>query len=97
MLLQRVFLSLHVSKPKSAKKLHFDVIPKTVDDYISHYNSYSNLEDIKKPDSPIWHIHSGKPKDFKTDISFNTLTNLISVSNSDDKRVIWSFINKYDE
>ena len=91
-------LSLYMfQKPKSAKKLHFDVIPKTVDDYISHYNSYSNLEDVKKPDSPIWHIHSGKPKDFKTDISFNALTNLVSISNSDDKKVIWSFINKYDE
>ena len=84
-------------KPKSAKKLHFDVIPKTVDDYISHYNSYTNLDDAKKPDSPIWHIHSGNPKQFKTDINFNTLTNLVSVSNSNDKKVIWSFVNKYDE
>ncbi len=91
-------LSLYMfQKPKSAKKLHFDVIPKTVDDYISHYNSYSNLNDIKKPDSPIWHIHSGKPKNFKTDINFNTLTNLVSVSNSNDKKIIWSFINKYDK
>ena len=91
-------LSLYMfQKPKSAKKLHFDVIPKTLDDYISHYNSYSNLDKIKKLDSPIWHIHSGKPKFFKTDINFNTLINLVSVSNSFDKKVIWSFINKYDE
>ncbi len=91
-------LSLYMfQKPKSAKKLHFDVIPKTVDDYISHYNAYSNLDDEKKPDSPIWHIHSGNPKQFKTDINFNTLTNLVSVSNSKDKKVIWSFINKYDK
>ena len=34
-------------KPKSAKKLHFDVIPKTVDDYLSHYNSYSKLDKYK--------------------------------------------------
>ncbi len=91
-------LSLYMfQKPKSAKKLHFDVIPKTVDDYISHYNSYSKLDDSKKPDSPIWHIHSGKPKEFKTDINFNTLTNLVSVSNTKNKKIIWSFINKYDE
>ena len=91
-------LSLYMfQKPKSAKKLHFDVIPKTVDDYISHYNSYSNLENHKKPDSPIWHIHSGNPKYFKSDINFNTLTNLVSISNSKDKKVIWSFINKYDK
>ena len=76
-------------KPKSAKKLHFDVIPKTVDDYISHYNSYSNLDHLKKFDSPIWHIHAGHPKEFKTEINFNTLTNLVSISNSNNKKVIW--------
>jgi Lysyl-tRNA synthetase (class I) len=95
--LSRKSLTIYVQKPKSAKKLHFDIIPKTVDDYISHYNSYSNLDDNKKLDSPIWHIHSGSPKEFKTDINFNTLTNLVSVCNSNDKKVIWSFINKYDE
>ncbi len=90
-------LSLYMfQKPKSAKKLHFEIIPKTVDDYISHYNSYSKLDDTKKLDSPIWHIHSGKPNKFKTDITFNTLINLVSVSNSVQKKVIWSFINKYD-
>ncbi|MDC3131617.1 lysine--tRNA ligase [Pelagibacteraceae bacterium] len=91
-------LSLYMfQKPKSAKKLHFDIIPKTVDDYLSHYNNYSNLDDNKKFDNPIWHIHSGNPKNFKTEINFNTLTNLVSVSNSKDKKVIWSFINKYDK
>ena len=79
------------------KKLHFDVIPKTVDDYLSHYNSYSSLDKNKQYDNPIWHIHSGKPKEFKSEINFNTLTNLVNVSNSKDKKVIWSFINKYDD
>ena len=83
-------------KPKSAKKLFFDVIPKTVDEYISHYNSYSKLDDLKKINSPIWHIHSGKPKEFKSDITFNSLTNIVSICNTDDKKIIWSFVNQYD-
>ena len=83
-------------KPKSAKKLFFDVIPKTVDEYISHYNNYEKLEALKKIDSPIWHIHAGKPKTFKTDITFNALTNLVSICNTDDKEIIWSFVNQYD-
>ena len=33
----------------------------------------------------------------KSEINFNTLTNLVNVSNSKDKKVIWSFINKYDD
>ena len=55
------------------------------------------MEKNKQLDSPIWHIHAGNPKEFKTDINFNTLINLVSVSNSNDKKIIWSFINKYDE
>ncbi len=84
-------------KPKSAKKLFFDVIPKTVDEYISHYNNYEKLEQIKKFDSPIWHIHSGNPKGFKSDITFNSLTNLVSICNTDDKNIIWGFVNQYDK
>ena len=83
-------------KPKSAKKLFFDVIPKTVDEYISHCNSYDRLEDHKKFDSPVWHIHSGKQINFKSDITFNSLTNLVSICNTSDKNIIWGFINQYD-
>ncbi len=91
-------LSLYMfQKPKSAKKLFFDVIPKTVDEYISHYNSFSNLDEIKKFNSPIWHIHDGNPKDFKTEISFNALINLVSICNSTNKNIIWGFVNKYDQ
>ena len=83
-------------KPKSAKKLFFDVIPKTVDEYIAHYNSYEKLESLKKIDSPIWHIHAGNPQLFKSDITFNALTNLVSICNTDDKDIIWDFVNQYD-
>ena len=90
-------LSLYMfQKPKSAKKLFFDVIPKTVDEYIAHYNNYDKLENIKKIDNPIWHIHAGNPKLFKSDITFNSLTNLVSICNTDDKDIIWSFVNQYD-
>ncbi|MBI04574.1 MAG: lysine--tRNA ligase [Pelagibacteraceae bacterium] len=90
-------LSLYMyQKPKSAKKLFFDVIPKTVDEYISHYKSYDALDPLKKYDSPIWHIHAGSPKKFKSEISFNSLTNLVSICNTDDKEIIWGFINQYD-
>ncbi len=90
-------LSLYMfQKPKSAKKLFFDVIPKTVDEYISHYNKFNQLDYLAKIDSPIWHIHAGKPKKFKSDITFNALTNLVSICNTDDKKIIWGFVNQYD-
>ena len=90
-------LSLYMfQKPKSAKKLFFDVIPKTVDEYIAHYNNYEKLDHLKRIDSPIWHIHNGNPKTFKSDITFNSLTNLVSICNTNDKDVIWGFVKQYD-
>jgi len=91
-------LSLYMfQKPKSAKRLFFDVIPKTVDEYISHYNSYNNLNEISKFNSPIWHIHVGSPKNFKTELNFNSLINLVSICNTSNRSVIWGFVKKYDK
>ena len=90
-------LSLYMfQKPKSAKKLFFDVIPKTVDEYLNHLNTFIDLSEQNKFDSPIWHIHGGKPPKYRSKITFNSLINLVSICNSTDKKIIWSFINKYD-
>ena len=90
-------LSLYMyNKPRSAKKLFFDLIPKTVDEYLNHLNSYSKLDKKKQFDSPIWHIHNGKPPVYKSEITFNSLINLVSMCNSIDKNVIWGFIKNYD-
>ncbi len=84
-------------KPKSAKKLFFDVIPKTVDEYFNHLNVYSDLEMQKKFDNPIWHIHNGVIPSVNSEITFNSLLNLVSVCNSSEKEVIWGFIKEYDK
>ena len=66
------------------------------DEYIAHYNSFGELSENKKFDSPIWHIHAGSTKEFKTKVNFNSLINLVSICNTNDKSVIWGFVNKYD-
>ena len=65
---------------------------KTVDEYISHCNNYNKLDDLKKFDSPVWHIHSGNTVNFKSDITFNSLTNLVSICNTSDKNIIWDLL-----
>ena len=90
-------LSLYMfQKPKSAKKLFFDVIPKNIDEYFSHLNKFTEMELVDKYNNPVWHIHKGKPPNFKSKISFNSLLNLVSVCNSNEKKVIWSFVKEYD-
>lgn len=82
-------------KPKTAKRLHFDIIPKTVDEYFSHLASFDGLEADKQLSSPIWHIHMGKAPDVEMPVSFAMLLNLVSASNASDKAVLWGFISRY--
>jgi len=83
-------------KPKTAKRLHFDVIPKAVDEYISHVQKFDQLEEGKKIDNPAFHIHGGQPPKDAHTLSFNILLNLVSVLNTEEKDVIWHFIKRYN-
>ena len=46
-------------KPKAAKRLFFDVIPKAVDEYLAFLAKYPREEPKAKLDNPVWHIHAG--------------------------------------
>ncbi len=48
-------------KPTAAKRLYFDVIPRTVDDYLSFLDAYPRQELKEQLGNPVWHIHSGAP------------------------------------
>jgi lysyl-tRNA synthetase, class I len=82
-------------KPKAAKKLFFDVIPKTVDEYLAYLAKYPTEEPKAKLENPIWHIHAGAPPPVDLPISFALLLNLVSVSNAEDAATLWGFIRKY--
>ena len=90
-------LSLYMfQKPKSAKKLFFDVIPKSVDEYFSYLKKFHHDEEKEKFNNPVWHIHDGNPPNVNSEITFNSLINLVSVCNSNEKEVIWGFVREYD-
>ncbi|MCH7935758.1 MAG: lysine--tRNA ligase [Proteobacteria bacterium] len=82
-------------KPKTAKRLFFDIIPRTVDDYLSHLSSLPQQDDAKKLDNPAWHIHQGAPPHEEAYLSFSILLNLASVCHTEDKAVLWHFISRY--
>ncbi len=48
-------------KPMAAKRLYFDVIPRTVDDYLGFLDAYPRQEWKVGLGNPIWHVHSGAP------------------------------------
>ena len=82
-------------KPRAAKRLFFDVIPKAVDEYLTHLAKYPQEEPRLQLDNPSWHIHFGQPPRAELPISFALLLNLVAVSNAENKATLWGFIRKY--
>lgn len=85
-------------KPKSAKRLFFDVIPKATDEYLTFLNKYNSLDNLEdKYKSPIFYIFGNKAPDNNTgNISFSLLLNLASACNPESNEILWGFIAKYD-
>ena len=91
-------------KPTAAKRLHFDVIPRTVDDYLGFLDAYPRQEWKERLGNPVWHIHTGEPpapetlahgNEAATTVSFAMLLNLAAVANSDNPAVLWGFLKRY--
>ncbi|MCG8440916.1 MAG: lysine--tRNA ligase [Caulobacterales bacterium] len=82
-------------KPKTAKKLYFDIIPKTADEYLQHLAAYGDQDEARRLENPVWHIHAGAPEADAPPISFSLLLNLASAASAHDKDVLWGFISRY--
>ncbi len=82
-------------KPRVAKRLYFDVIPRAVDDYFAFLGRYAGEEPAKRLENPVWHIHDGAPPVETSPLSFAILLNLASVCNTEDAAVLWGFISRY--
>ena len=81
--------------PKRAKKLYSDVVPKAVDEYLSLIEKFPDQKEKDQLSNPVWHIHNGKPPKEKIVMSFSMLLNLVGSSNTDDKKILWKFINRF--
>ncbi len=82
-------------QPKRAKRLYFDVIPKTVDDYLTHRQKAPQQPPEDRLNNPAWHIHGGQIPADPVPLSFSILLNLASVCHSEDKAVLWHYISRY--
>jgi lysyl-tRNA synthetase class 1 len=108
----RESLSLFMyAKPREAKRLYFDVIPRAVDDYQQFLGGYEKQDWKNRLGNPVWHIHGGKPpapelvaqggqgkaaaNAPRTTVTFGLLLNLVGVANSEDKAVLWAFLQRY--
>ena len=85
-------------KPRAAKRLYFDVIPRAVDEYLSFVDAFGREEAGKRLENPAWHIHNGSiPAAIGTGtrIPYILLLNLAAAANAENKDVMWGFIRRY--
>ena len=82
-------------KPKTAKRMHFDVIPKAVDEYHQQLRAYPTQDAKAQANNPVWHIHSGNVPESKMVVPFSMLLNLASAAGAEDKDTMWGFIKRY--
>jgi lysyl-tRNA synthetase, class I len=82
-------------KPRAAKRLYFDVIPRAVDDYLTFLDKFSGETPAQRLENPVWHIHDGNPPVGGLPLGFGILLNLASVAHAQDKAALWGYISRY--
>ena len=82
-------------KPKTAKRMHFDVIPKSVDEYHQQLRAYVDQDEAARAANPVFHIHNGDVPVSNMVVPYAMLLNLASVSGAEDKEALWGFIRRY--
>lgn len=82
-------------KPKTAKRLHFDVIPKAVDEYHQQLRAFAEQDEKGQAANPVFHIHGAKPPASDMVVPFAMLLNLASVAGAEDKETLWGFMRRY--
>ena len=82
-------------KPKTAKRLYFDVIPRAVDEYHQQLRAYAGQDIAQRLNNPVHHIHNGQVPESRMVVPFSMLLNLASVASAHDNEVLWGFIRRY--
>ena len=86
---------LRYLKPKTAKRLYFDVIPKAVDEYHQQLRGFAGQDAKARLNNPVFHIHGHNVPSSDMVVPFAMLLNLASVSGAQDRESLWGFIRRY--
>ena len=82
-------------KPKTAKRMHFDVIPRSMDEYHQQLRAYETQTPEERAANPVFHIHGHDVPKSDMVVPFTMLLNVASVANAEEKDQMWGFIQRY--
>lgn len=81
--------------PRKAKRLHFDVIPRAIDEYADFLARYPEQPVEQRLGNPVHHVHEGQPPAVALPVSFGLLLNLASVAATDDPAKLWAYVARH--
>ena len=83
-------------EPKSAKQLHWGVIPRAVDEYFQFRGNYSKQPIEQQLGNPVHHIHNGAVPADDLPVTFGLLLNLAGVLGADaTAEQVWGYLGNY--
>ena len=65
-------------KPKTAKRLFFDCIPRCLDEYLNDRRLFDKASNAEKVENPVFHIERSTLVTIPDNVSFSLLQNLVS-------------------
>lgn len=81
--------------PQRAKRLYFDIIPRSVDEYEQHLRAYVTTPPEQQPANPVWSIHQGHPPTpLPSDVSFSLLLNLACACQAENSDILWRLVQR---
>lgn len=82
-------------KPKTAKRMHFDVIPRAMDEYHQQLRAYAGQDAAARVSNPVFHIHHDEVPESRMVVPFSMLLNVASVAGAEQKDQLWGFVQRY--
>lgn len=83
-------------EPKSAKSLHFGIIPRAVDEYEQFRAAYGGQDADKQLGNPVHHIHNGAVPGDGPPVTFGLLLNLVGVLGAGATAAqAWAYLGNY--
>jgi lysyl-tRNA synthetase class 1 len=84
--------------PRKQRRLYFDVIPKSVDDYLAELARYPDLDESQRLENALWHVARlrGDAPRYTSAINYSLVLNLIQGLGTADPQLLYDYLLRYD-
>jgi lysyl-tRNA synthetase class 1 len=85
-------------KPKRARRLYWDVVPRCVDEFLEALRRYPAVAEEARPEEELWHLFgAGDPVPaYQAQVNFSVVNNLIAALGSDSRELLLDYLERYD-